>query len=65
MLRFIAVIPENIGYELKRRFKIRQLRKNISTTAYKKQLKKIRFFDIIMVIKSRKQISIWTNFQNG
>ena len=54
MLRVIAVIPENIGYELKQQLKIRQLRKNISTTAYKKQLKKIRFFDIIMVIKSRK-----------
>ena len=34
MLRFIAVIPEDIGYELKRQLKIRQLRKNISTVAY-------------------------------
>ena len=50
MLRFIAVIPENIGYELKRRFKIRQLRKNISTTAYVKRLKKIKKFDIIIII---------------
>ena len=34
MLRFIAVIPKHIGYELKRQLKIRQLRKNISTIVY-------------------------------
>ena len=43
--------PERIGYELKQQLKIRQLRKNISTTAYIKRLKKIKNFDIIMINK--------------
>ena len=50
MLQFRAVIPEPIGFELKQQLKIRQLRKNISTTADKKRLKKSYFYDIIILL---------------